>query len=116
MTTAALYIRVSTRHQAEEGFSLAEQERTLTHLAEQRGWDFRLFVDAGLSGEGVDHRPALLQLLKAAGAGELDIVAVVDESRLARDELSGAFIRHQLKQAGVILSTPSGDRDLTDPA
>lgn len=116
MTTAALYIRVSTRHQAEEGFSLDEQERTLTALANERGWSFQLYVDSGLSGEGVDHRPALLQLLKDAASGRITVVAVVDESRLARDEYTAAFIRHQLKQAGVTLSTPSGDRDLSDPS
>ena len=49
MTTAALYVRVSTRQQAEEGFSLEDQQRVLTELANDRGWDFRLYVDAGSS-------------------------------------------------------------------
>lgn len=115
-TRAGLYLRVSTRQQAHEGFSLEEQERVLTALARDRGWDFELYVDAGLSGEGIDHRPALLSLLADAKARKVDVVAVVDESRLARDELSAAVIRHHLRQAGVILATTSGDRDLTDPA
>jgi len=116
MTTAALYVRVSTRHQAEEGFSLEEQQRVLTDLATQRGWQFRLYVDAGLSGEKIDNRPALLDLLNAADQGKVDVVAVVDESRLARDELTAAVIRDRLKRAGITLSTPSGDRDLSDPS
>jgi DNA invertase Pin-like site-specific DNA recombinase len=116
MTTAALYIRVSTRQQAEEGFSLAEQQAVLTTLANDRGWDFRLYVDAGLSGERLDNRPALLEMLGAAAAGEHSIVAVVDESRLARDELTAAIIRDRLKRAGVTLVTPAGERDLSDPS
>jgi len=112
---AALYLRVSTRHQAEEGFSLEEQERVLTDLANRRGWSFRLYIDPGRSGEGIDHRPEMLRLLADADAGEIHVVAVVDDSRLARDEFTAAFIRHRLRQAGVTLSTPTGDRDLSDP-
>jgi DNA invertase Pin-like site-specific DNA recombinase len=116
MTTAALYIRVSTRHQVEEGFSLDEQQAVLTALAQERGWQFRLYVDAGLSGEGIDHRPALLEMLRAVQAGQHNIVAVVDESRLAREELTAAIIRDRLRRAGVTLVTPTGERDLTDPS
>ena len=116
MTTAALYVRVSTRHQAEEGFSLDEQREALTALATERGWSFRLYVDAGISGEKIDNRPGLLDLLNDAAHGEVDVVAVVDESRLARDELTAAIIRDRLKRAGITLVTPSGDRDLSDPS
>ena len=69
MTTAALYVRVSTRHQAEEGFSLDEQREALTALATERGWSFRLYVDAGISGEKIDNRPGLLDLLNDAAHG-----------------------------------------------
>ena len=103
---AALYLRVSTRQQAEEGFSLEDQQRTLTALANERGWPYRLYVDAGLSGEHLHNRPALLEMLTNAAAGQHQIVAVVDESRLARDELTAAIIRDRLKRAGVTLVTP----------
>jgi DNA invertase Pin-like site-specific DNA recombinase len=116
MTTAALYVRVSTRQQADEGFSLEEQQRVLTDLATERGWNFRLYIDAGLSGERIDNRPALLDLLRASDEGSIDVVAVVDESRLARDELTAAIIRDRFKRAGITLATPSGDRDLSDPS
>jgi len=115
LTTAALYLRVSTRHQADEGFSLEEQQRVLTDLAARRGWEFRLYIDPGRSGEGIEHRPEMLRLLADAEAGHIDVVAVVDDSRLARDEFTAAFIRHRLRQAGVTLATPTGDRDLSDP-
>ncbi len=116
MTSAALYLRVSTRQQAEEGFSVEDQQRTLTSLANERGWPYRLYVDAGLSGEHLHNRPALLEMLTNAAAGQHSIVAVVDESRLARDELTAAIIRDRLKRAGVTLVTPAGERDLADPS
>ena len=116
MTTAALYLRVSTRQQAEEGFSLEDQQRTLTSLANERGWPYRLYVDAGLSGEHLHNRPALLQMLTNAAAGATQRGRVVDESRLARDELTAAIIRDRLKRAGVTLVTPGGERDLADPS
>ena len=108
MTTAALYVRVSTRHQAEDGFSVDEHRKALTALASERGWSFRLYVDVGISGEKIDNRPGLLDLLTDAAHGQIDVAAVMDESRLARDELTAAIIRDKLKRAGITLVTPSG--------
>ena len=46
---AALYTRVSTRKQAEEGYSLAAQRRALTEWAEQRGYKPEYYEDAGIA-------------------------------------------------------------------
>ncbi len=113
---AAIYVRVSTRHQAEEGFSLEDQRDKLVAYANQRGWTFELFEDPGVSGEKLDERPGLGQLLSGVDEGRFDVVLVVDESRLARDELVGALIRDRLKRAGMLVATLSGQRDLTDPS
>ena len=43
-------------------------------------------------------------------------VLVVDESRLARDELVAALIRDRLKRSGTRLATLRGELDLTDPS
>jgi site-specific DNA recombinase len=116
MTTAAIYLRVSTRHQAEDGFSLDDQRTNLTTLAAARGWDTTIYEDAGLSGESIEGRPGMVALLAAVGRSEHHAVLVVDESRLAREDLPAAIIRDRLRRASVTLVTPSGDRDLTDPA
>src|SRR4051794_5778862 len=91
---AALYGRGSTRTQAETGFSLAEQEAEPRALADQQGWEATYYEDAGLSGDSLDSRPQMRAVLAAVEQGLVDIVAVVDESRLARDEFVGASIRH----------------------
>ena len=55
----AIYVRVSTRHQAEKGFSLQDQRERLTVFAEEKGWTYQIFEDAGESGEQLDQRPAI---------------------------------------------------------
>ena len=116
MNTAAIYLRVSTRHQAEDGFSLDDQRTTLTALAASRGWETTIYEDAGLSGESIEGRPGMVALLAAVARSEHHALLVVDESRLAREDLPAAIIRDRLRRASVTLVTPSGDRDLTDPA
>ena len=114
--TWAIYIRVSTRHQAEKGFSLEDQRERLIACAAERGWSYQVFEDAGESGENLEERPGLVHLLKLAEAGEITGVLVTDESRLARDELVGAVIRDRLKRTGTKLATLRGEHDLTDPS
>ncbi|MDP2623807.1 MAG: recombinase family protein [Actinomycetota bacterium] len=80
-----------------------------------RGWTWKLFEDPGRSGESLDGRPGMMDLLSAVDRGEVDVVLVVDESRLSRDDLTGAVIRDRLSRAGVTLATPAGEHDLDDP-
>ena len=81
---AALYARVSTvGHGQDVGLQLDE----LRQVAAKRGWiveDGHEFVDEGVSGVK-DSRPALDQMLAAARAGKLDVIAVWRLDRLGRD-------------------------------
>ena len=112
MKRAAVYRRVSTPSQV-DGFSLGTQLDQLSQLAETAGYLWEDFCDPGISGEKLEERPALVDLLSRLD--EFDAVLVVDESRLARDELVAAVIRNHLRRASVKLITPSGETDLTDP-
>ena len=82
----ALYARVSTPHQPQEG-TLASQVRSLRHYIHPRGWS-RLpdhkFLDEGSSGARLD-RPPLDRLRDGAQRGEFDAVVVLPPDRLARD-------------------------------
>ena len=113
MKRAALYRRVSTPSQV-DGFSLDTQLEQLSKLAETAGYLWEDFCDPGISGEKLEERPALVDLLSRLD--EFEAVLVVDDSRLARDELVAAVIRDHLRRASVKLITPSGETDLTDPA
>ena len=71
---AALYTRVSTRKQAEEGYSLAAQRRALTEWAEQRGYKPEYYEDAGISAKDIAHRPEMQRLVEDVKAGQVQMV------------------------------------------
>lgn len=77
-----IYIRVSTREQAEEGYSISEQQERLIKYAEAMGWTVvRVFIDPGHSGSTMD-RPGLQEMI--AAINDVDIVLVDKLDRLSR--------------------------------
>jgi len=109
---AAGYCRVSTEEQAEQGFSLGEQERTLREDAEHRGetWT-RAYVDAGLSGRSKERRPQLNAMLAAAEAGEFDVLVIPALDRLARNARDAHDIFARLERANVAIRSLRGEVD-----
>lgn len=83
----AIYLRVSTDKQAEEGFSIdAQRERLLAYCTAQ-GWpvaESHIFIDAGFSGKTTD-RPAYQAMLRAAESGEVRRIVAMKLDRLARN-------------------------------
>lgn len=100
---AGIYARVSTAQQAAEGkTSIDDQLRRCRAVAEREGWDITgEYVDPGISGEELDARPQLQQLLADCEAGRLDVVVAIDTDRLARDELVFFRIFRALDRAEV---------------
>ncbi len=45
--TTAIYIRVSTKDQADKGFSLDAQEKIGRDLCDRNGWTCEMFVESG---------------------------------------------------------------------
>jgi site-specific DNA recombinase len=109
---AAGYCRVSTEEQAEHGFSLGEQERTLREDAERRGeaWE-RTYIDAGLSGRSKEKRPELNAMLAAADAGEFDVLVIPSLDRLARNARDAHEVFARLERARVAIRSLRGDVD-----
>jgi site-specific DNA recombinase len=112
----ALYARVSTEMQAEEGFSIEAQLNEMRAYAAQRGWRVVAeFVDAGISGSTMD-RPGLRALLEAAQAHQFDVVLVHELSRLSRSVFDTFEIFEQLGQAQVgFASVREPQFNLLDP-
>ncbi len=82
----ALYARVSTREQAEKGYSIGEQVDRLKHYAEAQGRrDSAVYVDAGFSGAKME-RPELQRMLSDVRAGKVDKVIVYKLDRLSRSQ------------------------------
>lgn len=82
---AAIYCRVSTKEQAEEGYSIDEQERLLFEYCEKNNYVvYKCYSDKGISGKNITARPGLKALLKEAEEGCFDLVISWKINRLSR--------------------------------
>lgn len=80
----AIYVRVSTTNQAEEGFSIDEQIERLTKYAEAMNWQVAdVYTDAGFSGAKLE-RPAMQRLISDISYKKFDTVVVYKLDRLSR--------------------------------
>lgn len=87
----AIYCRVSTQEQAEEGYSIGEQERLIREYCEKNDYGvYKVYTDAGLSGKDIKHRPEIQQLLKDATDRKFSMVMTWKINRLSR-KLSDAL-------------------------
>ena len=81
----ALYTRVSTIEQSEEGYSIDEQERLLMSWAEKNNYEvYKCYSDRGISGKDIKNRPALKELLKDAEEKKFDMVISWKINRISR--------------------------------
>lgn len=87
MTTTrkvAIYSRVSTTNQAEEGYSIQGQIDSLTKYCEAMGWSiYKEYTDPGYSGGKIE-RPAMSQLIRDAQLNRFDTILVYKLDRLSR--------------------------------
>ena len=92
MKKAAIYVRVSTQEQAQEGFSIPEQTERLTKYCEAHGWTIgNIYTDPGFSGANTN-RPALKCLFKDCERKRFDIVVVYKLDRLSRSQKDTLYI------------------------
>lgn len=81
---AALYVRVSTDEQAEQGFSLDAQKERLVAFSKSQGWDdYKLYIDDGYTGTKME-RPALKRMIRHIEEGKVHTVVVYKLDRLSR--------------------------------
>ncbi|MCY7485777.1 recombinase family protein [Paenibacillus alvei] len=98
----AVYVRVSTDEQAEEGYSIEAQKRRLLAYIESQDWIlFDIFVDDGYSAKDLE-RPEMKRLLQCINDNQVDVVLVYRLDRLTRsasdcDKLLKLFEEHNVK-------------------
>jgi site-specific DNA recombinase len=84
---AAIYVRVSTPGQAQEGESIAMQKERLSSYAKAQGWKiYKIYEDAGYSGGSTD-RPAFQKMMEDAQDKKFDVLLVYKIDRLSRSIL-----------------------------
>lgn len=87
-----VYVRVSTTEQAEEGYSLGEQEERLKKYCEAMDWQLvKVYTDPGYSGGNMD-RPALKEMISEVEKGKADIVLVDKLDRLSRSQFDTLYM------------------------
>ncbi len=88
----AIYVRVSTTNQAEEGYSIDEQIDKLEAYCKIKDWTvYKVYTDGGFSGSNTD-RPALEKLIKDANKKKFDTVLVYKLDRLSRSQKDTLFL------------------------
>lgn len=92
MKHTALYLRVSTEAQADEGYSLAAQAEKLEAYCRMKGIAaFQRYVDGGFSGSNLT-RPAITELVEAIRAGNVERVVVYKLDRLSRSQKDTLYL------------------------
>lgn len=100
--TIAIYVRVSTEEQADEGFSIQAQLQTLrTHAKLHQYIIHDEYVDEGISGKSIENRPELNRLLTDAKKGLFDEVIVWKVNRISRSMTDLLYISNKLESHSV---------------
>ncbi|KQU58722.1 resolvase [Bacillus sp. Leaf406] len=114
---AAIYARVSTNEQAEEGYSIDEQVRVLRNMCEREGYEiYNEYVDRGISGKNIHVRPALQKLLNDAQHKSFDVVLVWKMNRFSRKSLDLLSIVEMLKNKAIGFRSYTEQYETESPA
>lgn len=92
MKRVAIYIRVSTARQDQEGHSIPMQKSRLLSYCKAKGWVVSgIFIDPGHSGSSLE-RPGMEKLIAGVEAGDFDVVLVYKLDRLSRSQKDTLFL------------------------
>src|SRR5699024_204997 len=88
----ALYVRVSTDSQFEEGYSVEAQTEKLEAWCKVKNYkNTELYIDGGWSGSNID-RPELRRLMGDIAMGKVAVVVVYKLDRLSRSQKDTLFL------------------------
>ena len=94
MKRAAIYIRVSTQEQAQEGYSVGEQRERLIAYCKAQAWVIaNIYVDGGYSGANLN-RPGIQKLMDETA--NFDIVLVYKLDRLSRSQRDTLYLIEEI--------------------
>lgn len=94
MKRAALYIRVSTLEQAQEGYSVGEQRERLIAYCKAQDWLIAdIYVDGGYTGSNLN-RPGIQKLI--GETEKFDVVLVYKLDRLSRSQRDTLYLIEEI--------------------
>ena len=98
---AAIYVRVSTQEQAQQGFSLNAQQEALENYAKALGYDIhKIYRDEGKSAKDMK-RPDMIQMLKDAEEGKFSAIFIYKLDRFSRSIKDLILTIDKLKDWGI---------------
>lgn len=111
---AVSYVRVSTKEQALEGYSIGAQKSQIAAYCKNKGYDLVSgYADEGVSGKNTDNRFGLLDMLEDCKNDEFDVVVVWKLSRLSRKLVHTLNIIEELNDSDITLESVSEKTDFT---
>lgn len=113
---AALYIRVSTMEQKNEGISIAHQESKLRMFCESQDWEIAdVYIDDGYSAKNIE-RPQIQRLMGDIEKDKFDVVVVYKLDRLIRNVINLNEILQKLDNHNVKFKSSTEAFDTTTAA
>lgn len=115
--TLHIYTRVSTSIQEVEGTSLDNQKNLGIKKSHELGLEYKVWNEGGQSSfsDDLNNRPQLVELLSEIENGNIKHLFVYNTDRLSRNQKTWGLIRWKLQTNKVVLYTPSGKIDLSNP-
>ncbi len=108
-TAAAIYVRVSTTKQDDDGTSLETQEAACRAHCEKRGYDVVAVYREVFSGTEFLRRPALTAARQAIRSGAAGVLLCHAVDRLGRKQAHVAIVAEEAEQAGARLEFVTED-------
>lgn len=103
----AIYIRVSTKKQVEEGYSLEAQQDRLIKLCETNGYIvYKVYADEGKSGKDTN-RPAFQDMMKDMRNKEFDKILVMKLDRISRSVIDLELMIKEMQKYNVEFESAS---------
>jgi len=113
----AIYVRVSTEEQAQEGFSIRAQIDKLKAYAMLKEWDiFDIYADEGISGKNIVDRPAINRLIDDINAGNVENVLVFKVDRLTRSTKNLLELVELFEESGCAFNSLTESIDTDTPS
>jgi site-specific DNA recombinase len=95
----AIYARVSTEEQAQEGFSIRAQQQKLKEYANIKDWSvYDIYLDEGISGKNITERPAVIRMIEDIKSGQVKNVLVFKIDRLTRSTADLVYLIDLFKE------------------
>lgn len=112
--TVAIYTRVSTEEQKNEGLSLSAQSSKLNEYCKAKEWKiYKIYTDAGISGKSIKGRKAFQEMMNDAKAKKFSAILITKFDRAFRNVREALNILDELNNLGINFISISENIDTT---